>query len=74
MNLNYKTTITESMFNVSDFNCSTSQQLLKRTGFYKIIWAREADINLTIDSYDFRFSKSHVLFCTPINVVTIDKE
>jgi AraC-like DNA-binding protein len=74
MYLNYTSTIEKSLFNVTDFNCSESQQLLKRTGFYKIIWAREDDINLTIDGYSFRLNRSHVLFCTPMNVVQIDKE
>jgi AraC-like DNA-binding protein len=74
MYLNYTSTIEKSLFNVTDFNCSESQQLLKRTGFYKIIWAREDDINLTIDGYNFRLNRSHVLFCTPMNVVQIDKE
>jgi AraC-like DNA-binding protein len=74
MYLNYTSTIEKSLFNVTDFNCSESQQLLIRTGFYKIIWAREDDINLTIDGYSFRLNRSHVLFCTPMNVVQIDKE
>ena len=74
MYLNYTSNIEESLFNVTDFNCATSQQLLKRKGFYKIIWAREEGINLTIDGYNFRLTKSHILFCTPMNVVQIDKE
>jgi hypothetical protein len=73
MHLNYTSNIEESMFNVTDFNCSSSQQLLKTRGFYKIIWARENDINLTIDGYDFKLNTSHVLFCTPMNVVQIEK-
>lgn len=74
MYLNYTSNIENSMFNVTDFNCSASQQLLKKLGFYKIIWAREQDLNLTIDGYDFRLAKSHLLFCTPMNVLQIDKE
>jgi len=61
------------MFNVTDFNCATSQQSLKRKGFYKIIWAKEEDVKLIIDGYNFTLTKSHVLFCTPVNVVEIDK-
>ncbi|MCC1483829.1 helix-turn-helix domain-containing protein [Winogradskyella immobilis] len=74
MYLNYTSNIEKDMFNVTDFNCSTSQQLLKQKGFYKIIWAREENLNLIIDGYDFRLDKSHLLFCTPLNVVQIDKE
>lgn len=74
MYLNYTSNIEESMFNVTDFNCATSQQLLKRKGYYKIIWAREEGINLTIDGYNFKLTKSHILFCTPVNMVEIDKK
>jgi len=73
MYLNYTSNIEKSMFNVTDFNCSESQQLLKRKGFYKIIWARDEGLDLTIDGYNFRINKSHILFCTPMNVVQIDK-
>ena len=74
MFLNYTSNIEESTFNVTDFNCSKSQQSLKKKGYYKIIWAKEEDVNLIVDGYNLMLNKSQVLFCTPVNVVEIDKE
>jgi hypothetical protein len=51
MYLNYRSNIKKSLFSVTDFNCSEYQQLLKITRFYKVIWAREDGINLTVDGY-----------------------
>ena len=74
MYLSYKRNIEESTFDITDFNCAKSQQSLKRKGYYKIIWANEDSVNLIIDGYNFKLSKSQVLFCTPVNVVQIDKD
>ena len=74
MYLSYTSIIDESAFNITDFNCAKSQQSLKKKGLYKIIWANENDLNLIIDGYDLTLTKSQVLFCTPANIIHIERE
>jgi AraC-like DNA-binding protein len=74
MNLNYENIIEESTFNVTDFNCAQGQKLLERKGSYKIIWAKDNDINMIIDGYNFMLRKNQVIFGTPINIFEIPIE
>ncbi len=74
MNLHYTNHIDDSMFYVTDFNCQTSRSLLKKKGLYKIIWAKDNDINLTVDGYHLNLHRSQIRFCTPMNVIELDMD
>jgi len=74
MFLSYTSVIEESVLTVTDFSDKTSQKLLEKKGLYKIIWAKENNTVLMVDGYNLVLNKSQILFCTPMNVVQIDKE
>jgi len=74
MFLSYTSTIEKSILNVTDFSDKISHKLLEKKGLYKIIWAKENNTNLIVDGYNLALNKSQILFCTPMNVVEIDKE
>jgi AraC-like DNA-binding protein len=61
-------------FTVTSFQCGPSLQLLQEKGLYKIIWCTEGEERLNIDGYEVVLKKNQVLFCTPVNMVTIPKD
>jgi len=71
MNLSYSSIIEESEFYLTDFNCASSQQVLQRKGCYKILWAKDNTINLSIDGYKITLKQHEVIFCTPLNILEI---
>jgi len=71
MNLHYTSQIEESIFNLTDFNCASSQELLKENNRYKVIWARDNDVEIIVDGYKVTLERNQVIFCTPLNVVKI---
>jgi len=56
---------------LTDFNCATLEERLDTRMYYKIIWAKETDVLLEIDGYQQRLKKSQIIFCTPVNNITI---
>ena len=73
MKLEYANAKNESQFILTDFNCSPSQDLLKNEGLYKIIWCQDTSVRIVIDGYDQVLEKNQMVFCTPINVLEINK-
>ncbi|MDY8137070.1 helix-turn-helix domain-containing protein [Aquimarina sp. 2201CG5-10] len=41
---------------------------------YKIIWCREDNAFVIVDGYKIELKKDQVIFCTPVNVLEIDKD
>ena len=71
MNFYFANQLKESILNLTDFNCASSQELLKKNNRYKIIWAKDKDAILTVDGYTIELKKDQVIFCTPLNVIEI---
>ena len=71
MKLEYNSLIEESSIILTNFNCAPAQHLLKDSGYYKILWARNSDCKLTIDNYQVNLKQHQVLFCTTLNVLEI---
>lgn len=74
MKFEYNSIREESSIILTDFNCNPAQKLLKDKGYYKIIWARDADCSISIDGYDISLEQHQVMFCTPLNVIEVNKE
>lgn len=71
MNFHYTNRLEESIFNLTDFNCASSQQLLKKDNLYKIIWARDKNASIVVDGYKIDIKKHQIIFCTPLNILEI---
>ncbi|MDO1501930.1 helix-turn-helix domain-containing protein [Winogradskyella maritima] len=74
MKLDYQNIKDESKFTLTNFTCTPSLHLLNRKGLYKILWAKTDDAEITIDGYHMTIKKNQVVFCTPLNVVELDKD
>ena len=74
MRQQYSTFKDEDLFVLTDFNCQPAQQLLEEKGLYKILWSRDQDVTLKVDGYDVLLKKDQVMFCTPLNVMSIPIE
>lgn len=73
MKLEYSSIKDESSFILTDFNCSPSLSLLKSKGLYKIIWSKGHSVRIKVDGYWIDIKKNQVVFCTPINILEIEK-
>lgn len=71
MNFKFSKTPEQGSLILTDFNCSSFEKQLGTGDFYKIIWAKEQDIEVGIDGYSIILKKNHVLFCTPYNTLHI---
>lgn len=71
MNYRFASFQTNGLFVLTDFNCATLEERLDTRMYYKIIWAKETDISLTIDGYKQELKKNQIIFCTHVNNVTI---
>jgi AraC-like DNA-binding protein len=74
MRLDYHSTIEDSTFILTNFNCSPAQHLLQDKGLYKILWAKEGNSKIMVDGYNVSLKKNQILFSTTINVLEIPKE
>lgn len=59
-------------FILTDLSNSRNQEELNLDK-YKILWARNFDIMVIVDGYHINLEKNHVLFCTPLHIVTVEK-
>ena len=71
MKWDYQNSRDGGKFVVTDFQSDTSQKLLEEPNLYKIIWCREDHLVLEIDGYEILLESNQVLFCTPVNRVSI---
>jgi len=69
--LEYSTLKDEDLFILTDFNCHPSQELLAKSGLYKILWFRDDNAIIRVDGYEMEVQKDHVIFCTPLNVMEV---
>ncbi|MBP2831513.1 helix-turn-helix transcriptional regulator [Aquimarina sp. U1-2] len=74
MKLDYTSIKDESHFIVTNFSCGPAMNLLDQKGFYKILWARDSAAQITVDSYKLQVKKNQVVFCTPLNIVELEKD
>ena len=74
MKLEYKSIKDESHLVLTNFTCGPSQELLRRKDLYKILWCKDAPVQVTVDGYEISLKKNQVLFCTPLNVLTIPQD
>jgi len=72
MKLEYSSFRDDDLFILTDFNCRPSIELLKSDGLYKILWCRDADVEIKIDGYHLELKKDQVLFCTPLNLIEVE--
>jgi len=73
MRLDYSSIKDESTFILTDFNCSSSLDLLRNKGLYKIIWSKDHEVSFRIDGSLIELEKDQIVFCTPLNVLEIEK-
>ena len=74
MKLQYQSLKNESQLIFTNFNCGPSQELLKSKELYKILWCKEAGVTINIDGYDVVLKINQVVFCTPLNVVSLSQQ
>lgn len=72
MNYTYTNFFDKGRFTITDFNCGTLEERLDKEAYYKIIWAREGEVNMMIDGYMMTIKKNQIMFCTPLNKITIE--
>lgn len=72
MNFHFTSQLEESIFNLTDFNCASSQRLLKKNDLYKIIWAKDNGVMIFVDGYKIELEQHQIIFCTPLNVLEIE--
>lgn len=73
MKLSYSSLKDEDLFIVTDFSCAPSLDLLDRNDLFKIIWCTQDTIDLWIDSYKVTLKTNEVIFCTPLNVLEVNR-
>lgn len=71
MKLEFKSTTEESSIILTNFNGGSTQQLLKDSGYYKILWAKDDNCDLIVDDCQVHLKQHQVLFCTTLNVLEI---
>ena len=71
MNYRFTSFHTNGLFVLTDFNCASLEERLDTRMYYKIIWAKETDISLEIDGYTQILKQNQIIFCTPVNNITI---
>lgn len=74
MRLDYASIKDESTFILTDFNCTPALDLLKDKGLYKILWSQGQAVSFRVDGSLIELEKDQIIFCTPINVLEIDKD
>lgn len=71
MNFKFQGFTEQSVFILTDFSEGNFTASLNKDN-YKIIWAKEAEVMLTIDGYHISLEKNQLLFCTPLNTVKVE--
>ena len=74
MRLDYKSIQEDGVLILADFNCTSSLDLLKEQKYYQVIWSKQEAVNIVVDGYRVHLQKDQVIFCTPVNVVEIEKD
>lgn len=74
MKLEYSSIKDESLFTLTNFTCGPAMNLLDKKGLYKILWARDRDTTIIVDGYRLKIKKDQVAFCTPLNIVEMEKD
>ncbi len=74
MKLSYSSFKDEDVFVLTDFKCDPAQKLFSEKGLYKILWSRNAPVNLMVDDYKLSLHKNEVIFCTPLNTIEVPKD
>lgn len=71
MNFKFQGFTEQSIFMLTNFSDGNFTESLNKDN-YKIIWAKEEEVMLTIDGYHISLEKNQLLFCTPLNTVKIE--
>lgn len=71
MNQVYHNSLEKSKIALTNFTCADGRALLKDNCLYKIIWAKEAILDLSIDGCTFKLEENQMVFCTPLNIMDI---
>lgn len=74
MKLDYTSIKDESHFTLTNFTCGPAMNLLDRKGMYKILWAKDQDATILVDGYRLKIKKNQVVFCTPLNIVEMNRD
>lgn len=74
MKLGYSSLKDDDVFVITDFRCTPAQSLLDEAGLFKIIWSREKEVQLVVDGYLVSLQQNEVIFCTPLNILSIPKD
>jgi len=74
MKLHYSSFKDEDEFILTDFTCEPAQKVLLKKNLFKILWSRKKATNITIDDYQVDLQENEVIFCTPLNVMSIPIE
>ncbi len=74
MKLTYNSIKEESTFTLTNFSCGPAMELLDRKGLYKILWTKNEPATIVVDGYRMTLEKNQVVFCTPLNVIEMQKD
>jgi len=74
MKLDYKSIKDGSQLTLTNFSCNPAMHLFDKKGLYKILWAKNKDTTLIVDGYQLEIKKNQVLFCTPLNIIALEKD
>lgn len=74
MKLDYTSIKDESFLTLTNFNCGPAMNLLEKKGMYKILWAKDENATLIVDGYKLEVLQNQVVFCTPLNIVEMEKD
>ena len=74
MKLKYYNSKENSCFVLTNFICSPSIELLKRKDLYKILWCKSIPITITIDGYKIELVPGQIVFCTPLNIISLPRK
>lgn len=74
MKLDYKNSKDEGSLTLTNFSCGPSVGLLDRKGLFKILWAKNENATILVDGYKLDILKNQVVFCTPLNIVQMQKD
>lgn len=68
----YNDFFSRASFVLGEYLDDTSLKLETKANYYKIFWARDKDVVISIDGYHMTLMKNHLLFCTPLNMLEND--
>ena len=71
MKYTYTNFFSNATFILTDIDSKSFEQRMGGDNFFKIIWAKDNDLEIMIDGYSYIIQQDHLLFCTPFNIIEV---